>query len=416
MTRNRDEFEERNVERAFTELRDGIDPPSGDELRALARTATATSRRAPAAVRDRRRLPVRLRWTVAATAVALLVGSGLGFGIANSVTPTVQAGTTPFAGTGFLPAQGWNVVQAGTATSRRPATAIAANVRLHPSDRAGRLPMATIAALPPHGVLIHAAFTKRGNPTDDALFRERRLPLQVAWAKQETPKLYRLRAGTGGSNVDAQIHFGTAHPTEEMLGEAQLQLGRLVVAPGRVTMIARPTTLRPNQGSLLSGAVSSGRADEEVTIQARDCGQNTFTGVTAILTHEGGTWNTQFTRSINSTIRAVWKGEASPTIELRQQANVVLRRQSAGRYLTAIASRWTFWRKKVQIQRRLGSRWRTVRTVTLTDTFAHSGSGSTWAEAKFRLRVPRGTQLRAMLPADQAKPCYLAATSATVRA
>lgn len=416
MTRNRDEFEERNVERALGELREGIEAPSDDDLRALARTASSTPRELAQPDRPRSRFPLRARWTVAATAAALLVGSGLGFGVGNSVTPAVQAGTTPFAGTGFLPAQGWNVVQAGTATGRRPATAIATNVRLHPGDRPGRIPAATIASLPPHGILIHAVFTTRGDPTRDALFRERALPLQVAWSKQETPNLYRLRAGTGGSNIDARIHFGTAHPTKEMLGEAQLQLGRLVVAPGRVTMIARPTTLRPNQGSLLSGAVSSGRADEEVTIQARDCGQRTFTGVTAILTHEGGTWNTQFTRSINSTIRAVWKGEASPTIELRQHANVVLRRQSAGRFLTAIASRWTFWRKKVQIQRRVGSRWTTVRTVTLTDTFAHSGTGSTWTEAKFRLRMPRGTQLRAMLPADQAKPCYLAATSATVRA
>jgi hypothetical protein len=276
--------------------------------------------------------------------------------------------------------------------------------------------MGTIASLPPHGVLIHAVFTARGDPTRDALFRERSLPLQVAWAEQETPNAYRLRAGTGGSNVDARIHFGTANPTEEMLGEAQLQLGRLVVAPGRVTMTARPTTLRPRQLSFLSGAVSSGRADEEVTIQARDCGQRTFTGVTAILTHEGGTWNTQYSRSINSTIRAVWKGEASPTIELRQQASIVLRRQSAGRFLTAILSRWTFWRKKVQIQRRVGSRWTTVRTVTLTDTFAHSGAGSTLAQAKFRLRMPRGTQLRAMITADQARPCYLASTSDIVRA
>jgi hypothetical protein len=416
MTRNRDEFEERNVERVFAELRDGIEAPAEDDLRVLARAASSSPRDLPQPARVRRGFPPRARWTVVATAAALLVGSGLGFGVGNSVTPAVQAGTTPFAGTGFLPAQGWNVVQAGTATARRPATAVAANVRLHPSDRPGRIPMATIASLPAHGVLIHATFTTRGDPTRDALFRERSLPLQVGWAKQEAPNLYRLRAGTGGSNVDARIHFGTAHPTKEMLGEAQLQLGRLVVAPGRVTMIARPTTLRPNQGSLLSGAVSSGRADEEVTIQARDCGQKTFTGVAAILTHDGGTWNTQFSRGINSTIRAVWKGEASPTIELRQQASVVLRRQSAGRYLTAIASRWTFWRKKVQIQRRVGSRWKTVRTLTLTDTFAHSGTGTTWTEAKFRLRMPRGTALRAMVTADQAKPCYLGTVSDTVRA
>ena len=193
MTR-RDEFEERNVERAFAELRDEIDAPPEDELRALARAATATPRQLGAPARPRSRLRLRVRWTVAATAAALLVGSGLGFGLGNSVTPTVQARTNPFAGTGFLPAQGWNVVQAGTATARRPATAFATNVRLHPSDRLRRVPTATIASLPAHGVLIHATFSTRGDPTRDALFRERSLPLQVAWAEPDGPGLYRLRA------------------------------------------------------------------------------------------------------------------------------------------------------------------------------------------------------------------------------
>ena len=45
MTRNRDDFEEQNVGRAFAELREGIDPPADDELRALARAASAAPER-----------------------------------------------------------------------------------------------------------------------------------------------------------------------------------------------------------------------------------------------------------------------------------------------------------------------------------------------------------------------------------
>jgi hypothetical protein len=85
MTRNRDEFEERNVERGFAELRDGIDPPSADDLRALARTAAAAER-SPRQERPRRR--VTLRRAAASVALALLVGSGVGFGVANSFTAT----------------------------------------------------------------------------------------------------------------------------------------------------------------------------------------------------------------------------------------------------------------------------------------------------------------------------------------
>jgi hypothetical protein len=414
MTRSRDEFEERNVERALAGLRDGIEPPSEDELRALARTASATTRTVQPPARRRSALPLRARWTVAAAAAALLVGSGLGFGVGSSVTPTVQA-RTAFTGTGFLPAQGWNVMQSGTASSSKRATAVAANVPLHPKDAPGTMPASTLASLPAHGVLIHATFTKRGDPMADAVFRERALPLQVTWAKAAAPGQYRLRAGTGGFNVDAWIHYGTVPPSKEMLGEAQLQLSRLVVAPERVTLNARPTKLRWAQGSTLFGGVSSGKADEEVTLQAKDCGQRTFTGVAAILTHEGGTWTTQFARGINSTIRAVWKGEASATIALRQQPRVELQRRPGGRWAIGIGSRWQFWHKKALLQRRVGSKWTTVKTVLLTKVSAPPGTGSTWTEGEFKFRAPRGSVLRAMLPAGQAKPCYLAASSDTVR-
>ena len=413
MTRNRDEFEEQNVGRAFAELREGIDPPSEDELRELARAASAAPREAPPA-RERARLPLRLRWTVAATAVALLLGSGLGFGVANSVTPTVQAGTT-FTGTGFLPAQGWNVMQSGTATARTPAAALAVNVPLHPDDTLGKKPARTLASLPSYGVVIHATFTTRGDPTRDARFRERELPLQVAWAKPVSPGEFRLRAATGGYNVDARIHYGTVPPTAEMRGEAQLQLSRLVVAPERVTLSARPTALRWGQPTTIFGAVSSGRPNEDVTIQRKDCTQTTFTGVAALHTDEGGAFHSQFGAAINTTIRAVWKGEASPPVELRSQPRVELQRRSGGRFAIGIGSLWQFWHKKALLQRRVGSKWITLKTVLLTDVSAHAGTGSTWTEEEFKFRPPRGWTLRAMLPANQARPCYLAAASDTVR-
>jgi len=415
MTRKRNEFEERNVERALGELGDSIEPPDDEELRALARAASATERSSQPRSSGVPRLSFRLRWTIAAAAVALLVGSGLGFGVGSSVTPTVQAGTT-FTGTGFLPAQGWNVRQSGTATSSGRAAAIAANVPLHPGDSLERTPSATLASLPDHGVLIHATFTTRGDPTRDALFPERALPLQVAWAELATPGHYRLRAGTGGYNVDARIHYGSATPSSETLGEAQLQLSRLVVAPERVTLSARPTSLRWSQPATLFGAISSSKADEEVTLQAKDCGQKTFTGVAAILTHAGGSYSTDFGRAINSTIRAVWNGEASPPIVLKQQPSVFIRKRDDGRIAIGIGSRWTFWHKHVLLQRRVGSRWVTVKRVLLTDSFAHAGTGSTVVLGEVRPGVPRGSVLRAMLPADQAKPCYLPAASDTVRA
>jgi hypothetical protein len=183
----------------------------------------------------------------------------------------------------------------------------------------------------------------------------------------------------------------------------------------QVTMTARPTALRWAQGATLFGAVDSRRADEEVVIQAKDCGQSSFTNAVAILTHDGGTWTTQFNRGINTTIRAVWKNAVSQTIQLRQQPDVRLVHRSGRRFEVTVGSRGQLWRKRVLIQRRVGSRWTNVKTVVLTETGAPPGTGMVWTYAEFRLSVPRGSVLRAQLPASQARPCFLPAASASVR-
>ena len=58
------------------------------------------------------------------------------------------------------------------------------------------------------------------------------------------------------------------------------------------------------------------------------------------------------------------------------------------------------------IQRRTGS-WKKVRTVVL--------SGGSRFGTPFKLSVPKGSQLRAVLPKSQAKPCFLAGVSPTIR-
>jgi hypothetical protein len=196
---------------------------------------------------------------------------------------------------------------------------------------------------------------------------------------------------------------------------AALQATAGAAPADRVTMSARPTALRWAQGATLFGAIDSRRADEEVVIQAKDCGQSTFTNAAAILTHDGGTWTTQFTRGISTTIRAVWGNAVSPTIQLRQQPDVRLVHRSGRRFEVTVGSRGQLWRKRVLIQRRTGGSWTAVKTVVLTETAAPPGTGMIWTYEEFALTVPRGSVLRAQLPRAQARPCFLPATSPTVR-
>ena len=181
-------------------------------------------------------------------------------------------------------------------------------------------------------------------------------------------------------------------------------------APEQVTITAQPTVARWLQQVTLFGSVESRRADEIVTIEAKDCGQQAFRELKSARTLEGGGWSAQFSTLINTTLRAVWSGRASAPITVRARPGVLLRRRSSGRFdlgVQAQSGGAVFWRKRVLFQRfdrRLGT-WITVRRVVLGST------GST----TFRASVPKGSVVRAVLPPSQARPCYLAGYSSQVR-
>jgi len=428
MKRRRNEIDERRAEHLLARLWRGIPSPSEDELDEIARSARAD----PSRVQPGTGLALRsngwrlrLRWTVVAAACALLIGSGLGFGLGTSVTPSGSAGT-PFAGFGFVPARGWTVVQSGTLDSTGVGAAIAATVPLHRDDALGKAPRATVRSLPARAVLIHASFTTRGDAGEDAKFDARPLPLFIANATPAPAKSgrslggYRLRAGVGGYNVDARIYFGTAPPSAQMLARAQRQLSRLIVQSERVTILARPTVAAWSATVELFGSVDSGKEGEEVTIQAKDCGKDFFRVVAGTTTRKGGGWSTNYFPSITTSVRALWNDVASRQVTIRQRAPIRLSKtRSAGRYEVTIVGKKSFWRKRASIERldrRLGT-WSTLRSVVLTESGGTGGGGGfVYSSAEFSARVPKGTQLRAVLPLSQARPCYLAGTSLPIRA
>jgi hypothetical protein len=426
MSRRRDEAGERHIEQLLDRLGRKVPRPPEQELRTMARAAAETPR-VPAPAADRRGWrPSRLRWGVA-VAGALLLGIGFGFGFGTRSDSDGAAGTS-VAGFGFLPAKGWTVVQSGAVGGGQPARAIATNVRLHAADAVGRIPLATLEDLPPHGVLIVATFTTRGDPAEDMRFAARGLPLRIAGApvaaRSSEPlpfdrrlAQYRLRAAAGGYNVDARIYFGAPAPPTRIVDAAQRQLSRLVVASERVTIAARPSILRSGQRLTVFGTVDSGRADELVRVQARECGQRFFRDVASATTADGGAWSTDFYPGIGASLRAVWNETASEQIRVQQRPLVVLSREFGRRFEVEVSGKTSFWRKRVRFERldrRLGG-WVTVKSVALGSGAASAGDPYPSSEAEFTASVRRGTLVRAVLPRSQARPCYLAGYSNLVR-
>jgi hypothetical protein len=413
----------------FERLEREFETSSEQELRVLARAASAEPQSVPES--PRRRRPARRRYAiaVAAVVVTLLVGSSLGFGLASFVTPSGSAGSD-FTGLGFLPARGWTVEQATGVGQGQSSRALAANVPLAPEDSAQATPFGTLASLPPSGIVVAATFSIRGDPVEDASYPLGTGNLEIAHsAVAQTPLVllsghalgrYVLRAGISGENVEARVYFGRTRPTAHMLAAAQRQLDKLVVAADRITIFARPTVLPSQGGSVnLFGAIQSGKAGEDVAIQQKDCGAPSFHVVAGVKTQPGGGWSAQLTPGIGTTVRAVWNDAASIGVPVQQHVYVDLTRVRTlpKRFQVGIGAKKSFWHRRAVVQRYDKKRhgWVLLQRVLLTESGGLAGAPASWTSGEFTAAVPKGTLLRATLPASEAKPCYLPGTSPTVK-
>jgi hypothetical protein len=400
--------EELLISRLLDRLADEAGDPTDAELRRVARLAAAEGRMPQQRPATRPWRPLRLRWAVA-VAAGMLVATGLGFGVATRLTPAGSA-KTDHIGLGFLPARGWTVVQSGIAGPSESARAVAANVPLFPADPSFG-PQPALGTWPPWGIVVVAAFRPRGDAAADAAFPVRSLPLSLADARRAGITEYVLRAGVGGYNVDASVTFGS-EPTAKMLREAEEQIARLVVSPAAITISVRPTVQGRMHPLVVSGSVTTGKQDEKVTLQFKQCGlfPAQFRDHAEVTTHEGGGWSLETGVLANGVFRALSGSDVSNEVQVQKRVDVRLQPAPPRRFVVNVVERFQFWRKQVLIQRfhRGQRKWLLVKKLRLVNTNAAPGSVYVWSSTdEFAVDVAKGTTIRAVLPLAQARPCHI---------
>jgi hypothetical protein len=194
-------------------------------------------------------------------------------------------------------------------------------------------------------------------------------------------------------------------------------VGSASTPSGRVTLVVQPTIISTgDQRMTIFGSVDGAKAGEKVTIQFKACGllPVRFRDAFETTTDAGGRFSLAelrpFNLGVSGTYRAVAGGDTSAEIPVRQRARVNLWPRDGGRFEVSVGGKVSFWRRFVLLQRfdRARGVWITLRRVVLTEEFGGS--------LPFRPRVPKGTMIRAVLPLSQARPCYLAGVSPTLRA
>jgi len=182
-------------------------------------------------------------------------------------------------------------------------------------------------------------------------------------------------------------------------------------AGGVVTIHANHSIAEITAPLLLSGAVSSGRAGEPVTIEQDDCGPIPWHPLRTVHTGPGGGWVSYAGGDENFRLRARWKGNLSSVITIGVRPEVSLAGVPGSLRVLIRAYDW-FGGKTAQLQAAHGGRWQTVATARLVKR----GAAGQYAQTTgtFAKKVGPGLY-RAVLPARFAKPCYVAGFSATLR-
>ena len=184
-----------------------------------------------------------------------------------------------------------------------------------------------------------------------------------------------------------------------------------------ISIAARPLEVTQTFDPLtLYGAIATGQAGEEITIEEHECGNPGGYHVVPLgtTTAGGGAWVSQLKPgqgpSITASYRARWKNGTSDPVTVRVHPFIFFNRVAANRFHLWISLQDILRGRTCLIQRfnsRTG-RWDRVASFALRRV---TGPYTVVYQSTVRLRVHHGWRLRAFVAKRTLGPCYLAGYS-----
>jgi hypothetical protein len=174
---------------------------------------------------------------------------------------------------------------------------------------------------------------------------------------------------------------------------------------GGVTLTHVGVVVVYGHGITLSGVSNAGQTGLQVTVLAQKYGDASFATVAGVLTGAGGRWSYLARPTIRTTYVASANGVSGPatTIGVRPAVSLVV--GGRGRVSTRVRAGTSFAGRFVQLQRRSGGRWVTVKRARLNGTSAASFAADV---------LPRGpSTIRIAMSVNQAGAGYLGGFSRT---
>ena len=214
-------------------------------------------------------------------------------------------------------------------------------------------------------------------------------------------------------------NFGLIDP----LNHNQKATVKVAAAPTTVSASPSPRVLNYGAATTIAGALSTGQANQKVEIMAQQCGETAPKSIATVMTGANGAFTYQTQPTINTSYQAKFgTGNSAVTSALAPVSTrplVILRRNAMHRFTVQVTAAQSFVGKAVQFERWIQKvhHWQTVKTVFLGSRHAASTplAGSTVSAVTFGAKLRTKLSVRAVVSSAQAGPCYITASSATIR-
>jgi hypothetical protein len=188
--------------------------------------------------------------------------------------------------------------------------------------------------------------------------------------------------------------------------------------PVTLTLVASAPTVNYGAPVTLSGVLSTLKSNQAIAIQATECGSTRQSKVTTLKTVAKGVFSGPVTPTIGTSYQAVFKNNKSPAVAVAVRPLLELTKVATGSYTAKATAAQVLTGKFVLFQRykKLLKRWVQVKRLPLGAAVPGTTKPAMVSSVAFKAKLPRGTRVRMMVTVKQVGPCYLAATSKSLRA
>jgi hypothetical protein len=207
------------------------------------------------------------------------------------------------------------------------------------------------------------------------------------------------------------------------LAAAALAAGALAGVAGAappvvMTLAASAPSVAYGGAVTLSGQLGSKQANQQISIQATQCGSTKQTKAATVRTAANGTFSVAVKPTIGTVYEGRYKNGTSPTVSVAVKPLLALTRVARGSFTAKATAGQALTGKFVLFQRykKLSKRWKQVKRVAFATAVAGPTKPTMITSVSFKAKVARGTRVRAMISSAQAGPCYLKVTSKSIRA